>query len=56
MWQSRYHRPRGITYDQGLEFIGDEFRKYPIEIKYGITANPSTSRNSMFNEVLEHIY
>ena len=26
-WLSRYPRPVEITYDQGLEFIGHEFRK-----------------------------
>ena len=38
-----------ITYDQGKEFIGPEFRKSLIEIEYGITANPSTSRNYYFS-------
>ena len=27
MWLSRYPRPIEITYDQGNEFIGHEFRK-----------------------------
>ena len=35
-----------IIYDQGSEFIGHEFRKYLIEIEYGIVARPSTFRKS----------
>ena len=27
MWLTRYPRPMEITYDQGSEFIGHEFRK-----------------------------
>ena len=30
-WLSRNPRPMEITYDQGSEFIGHEFRKSPIE-------------------------
>ena len=30
-WLSRYPRPIEITYDQGNEFIGHEFRKSLIE-------------------------
>ena len=55
-WLSRYPRPIEITYDQGSEFIGREFRKSLIEDKYEITANLSTSGNSMSNAVLERIY
>ena len=31
MWLTRYPRPMEITYDQGSEFIGHEFRKPLIE-------------------------
>ena len=31
MWMSRYLRPMEITYDQGSEFIGNEFRISLIE-------------------------
>ena len=44
-WMSRYPVPMEITYDQGSEFIGHEFRKSLIEEEYGIIAKPSTSRN-----------
>ena len=41
-WLSRYPRSIEITYDQGKEFIGHDFRKSLIEDKYGISAKPST--------------
>ena len=31
-WLFRYPRPIEITYHQGSEFIGNEFRKHPIEM------------------------
>ena len=54
-WLFRYLRPMEITYDQGLEFIGHEFRKYLIEIEYGVTAKPSTLGNPTSNAILELI-
>ena len=56
MWLSRYPNPMEITYDQGSEFIGHEFRKYLIEIEYVITAKPSTLVNPTYNAVLEWIH
>ena len=44
-----------IMYDQGLEFIGHEFRKFLIEIEYRETAKPSTSGNPTSNATLEWI-
>ena len=55
-WLSRYSIPIEITYKQGSEFIGREFRKSLIETEYGITAKPSTSGNPMSNAVLEYIH
>ena len=55
-WLNKYPRPMEITYDQGKEFIGNEFRKYLIEYEYGITAKPSTSRNPISNAILERIH
>ena len=49
---SIYPRLIEITYDQGKEFIGHEFRKTRIEMEYGITDKPVTSGNPMFNTVL----
>ena len=45
-----------MTYDQGKEFIGQEFRKSLIETEYGITAKKSTSVKPMPNAVLEQIH
>ena len=56
MWLSRYPRPIEITYDQGKEFSGHEFRKTLIEMEYGITAKPSTSGNPTSNAILEQIH
>ena len=42
-------------YDQGSEFIRNEFKKSLIEGEYGITDKPSTSVNCMYNAVLERI-
>ena len=55
-WLSRYPRTKIITYDQGNEFIGHEFRKYLIEDQYGITYKPSTSGNPMSNAILGRIH
>ena len=45
-----------VTYYQVSEFIVHEFIKYLIEMKYGITAKPSTSVNTIYNAVLERIH
>ena len=42
MWLSSYSRPIEVTYDQGSEFIGHNFRKCLIEKEYGITDKPIT--------------
>ena len=54
-WLSKFTRTIEITYDQGKEFLGHEFRKYLIETKYGINDKPSTLGNPMSNTVLERI-
>ena len=54
-WMYRYPRPKEITYDQGSDFIGHEFRKFLIQMEYRIISKPSTSGNPMFNAILEHI-
>ena len=56
MWLSRYPTPMEITYYQGSEFIGHEFRKYPIQKEYLITAKPSTPVNPTSNAILERIH
>ena len=55
-WLSRYPRPIEITYDQVKELIGHEFRKYLIEMEYGITAKPSTSVNPTSNAISERVH
>ena len=56
MWLSRYSIPTEITYDQGSEFIRNEFRKSLTEREYGITAKPITSRKPTSNTILEWIH
>ena len=48
--------PMEITYDQGSEFIGHEFRKPLTEYKYGILAKKSVSGNPTSNSLLERIH
>ena len=54
-WLSRYHRPTEITYDEGSEFIGNEFIKSLIQYTYGISDKPSTLGNPMSNALLKRI-
>ena len=39
-WLTRYTWPPEITYEKVSEFIDYEFRKFSIEIEYGILSNP----------------
>ena len=55
-WLSKQPRLMEITYDQGKELIVHEFRKYLIEMEYGITSKPHTSGNITSNVVLERIH
>ena len=55
-WLSRYPRPMDITYDQGKQFIGHEFRKFLIEMEYGITFKPSTLVNPINDAILKHVH
>ena len=41
--------------NQKTEFIGHEFRKSPIEYKYGINPKPSILVNPMSNSILGQI-
>ena len=51
----RYPWLTEITYDQGKEYIGQEFRKM-IEEDYGIKTQPATVHNPQANSVLEQIH
>ena len=55
-WLTRYPKPTKITYEQGSEFIGHEFRKFLIETEYGITAKPRTLVNPTSNAILKWIH
>ena len=44
-----------ITYKQGSEFIGHEFKRILIETEYEITAKTSTLGNPTSNSILEQI-
>ena len=43
-------------YEQQKEFIGHKFKKYLIEMEYGIIEKSSTSGNTMWNAVSERIH
>ena len=45
-----------ITYDQGSEFIGNDYRRFLIEIEYRIPAKPITLGNLTSNAILERIH
>ena len=53
---TRYHIPKEITYGQGSEFIGHEFRTYLINDRYKITDKPSALGNTTTNAILEQIH
>ena len=44
MWLVRNLWPVEVTYDQGGEFIGQEFKNDLIEREYGTKTNPNSSR------------
>ena len=55
-WLVWYPWPVEITYDQGGEFIGHEFKSILIEQEYGIKIKPASSRNPQENETTEKIF
>ena len=42
-WLTRHPWPIEITFDQGAEFIGHEFKNNLIELEYDIKENPASS-------------
>ena len=56
MWLTRYPWTTEISYDQGSECIGHEFRKYIIEMEYIIISNPITLGYPTPNAILERIH
>ena len=55
-WLTSCPIPMTITYDQGSEFIGHEFRKNLTETEYGMISKPRTSGNPNPNRILERIH
>ena len=55
-WLTRSPRPMEAMYEQESEFICCDFRNYLIKREYGITAKPSTSKNTASNTILERIH
>ena len=56
MWITRYPWPMEITYDQGLEFISNEFNISLIHPEYGIKAKLVSSGNPTYNTILERMH
>ena len=54
-WLSRYLWPTLITYDQGSEFIGHQFKNM-MEDDYGVKTKPITVRNPQANAIIERIH
>jgi transposase InsO family protein len=51
IWLCRHPRPAKVVYDNGTEFIGQEFQE--LLQSYGIKAIPTTIRNPRINGVVE---
>ena len=55
-WLVRYTWPVEITYDQGGEFLGHEFKIILMEQEYGIKTKPDSSGNTQANKTIKQIY
>ena len=55
-WLIRYSSPVEITYDQGGEFLGHEFKNILIENEYRIKTDPASPRNLQANKNIERIH
>ncbi|OWZ13223.1 LOW QUALITY PROTEIN: Pol Polyprotein [Phytophthora megakarya] len=53
-WLCRYPRPRKVVYDNGGEFIGEEFQE--LLRSYGIKKKPITTKNPQANAICERVY
>ena len=51
----RYPCPVDITYDQGGEFLGHEYKHILIENECGITTKPYLPRNLQAKTIIERI-
>ena len=55
-WLVRYPWPVEITYDQGGDFLGHEFKNSLIEQGYGIKTKPASSGIPQANATIERIH
>jgi len=53
-WFCRYPRPTEFTFDNGAEFIGQEFQE--LLHSYGITPKPTTAKNPQANGIIERVH
>ena len=56
MWLVSYPRPVEIMYDQGGEFLGNEFGNILIEQYYVIKTKPDSSGNQQANAIIDRIH
>jgi len=54
-WLTRYPWPSMITFDQGPEFIGEDFKQM-VRDDYGLKAKPITTRNPQANAIIERVH
>jgi transposase InsO family protein len=54
-WFSRYPWPTQVTFNQGSEFIGQDFQKM-IKEDCGVKAKPITARNPQANAIVERVH
>ena len=54
-WLTRYPWPSMITFDQGPEIIGEDFKQM-VRDDYGLKANPITTRNPQANAIIERVH
>ena len=52
MWMARYPWTVEITYDQGGEFLGHEFKNILMENEYGIKTKPAPPRKPQANTII----
>ena len=56
MWLDRYPYPIDVTYDQGVELLGCEFKNTLIEEGYGIKAKPVSPGNPQTHTTIERMF
>ena len=55
-WLVQYPWPVEITYDQGGEFLGHEFKNGLIENEYSIQTKPASPGNPHANATIERLH